>query len=207
MEPHVAEDEDLEKLKSWWKTNGTSILVGIALGLGGLGGYNGWVFYTESQAESASNLFSQFRVAVNDEKPESAALLAGELREDYAGSPYTASAQLILARDQFQAGDATAARDSLNWVISNADDISLKHTARLRLAYIELAEGNGQKALDLLSTDSVEGFTSQYAELKADAHASLGEIEKARAKYDEAINSLPAGSAYMDILKAKQAGL
>ena len=31
MEPHVAEDEDLEKLKSWWKTNGTSILVGIAL--------------------------------------------------------------------------------------------------------------------------------------------------------------------------------
>ena len=42
MEPHLAEDEELQKLKTWWKSNGTSIIVGIALGIGAIAGVNGW---------------------------------------------------------------------------------------------------------------------------------------------------------------------
>ena len=36
------EEEQVEKLKAWLKENGLSIVMGIIIGVGGIGGYNYW---------------------------------------------------------------------------------------------------------------------------------------------------------------------
>ena len=36
------EEEQVEKLKAWLKENGLSIVMGIVIGVGGIGGYNYW---------------------------------------------------------------------------------------------------------------------------------------------------------------------
>ena len=36
------EEEQVERLKAWLKENGLSIVFGIVIGVGGIGGYNYW---------------------------------------------------------------------------------------------------------------------------------------------------------------------
>ena len=38
----MAEDEDVAKLKTWWKEYGLTIVAGAVLGLGGIAGWNAW---------------------------------------------------------------------------------------------------------------------------------------------------------------------
>ena len=53
---HFAEDEQTEKIRHWWKKNGTAIIVGLVLGIGSVAGYQGWGVYQTRQAEAASDL-------------------------------------------------------------------------------------------------------------------------------------------------------
>ena len=56
---HVAEDDDTQRIRAWWKKNGMGIVAGVAIGLVGVGGFKGWQAYTEDRALSASDVFQQ----------------------------------------------------------------------------------------------------------------------------------------------------
>ena len=42
MEQFATEEQQVEAIKRFWKEHGTAIIVGAALGLGGLWGWRGW---------------------------------------------------------------------------------------------------------------------------------------------------------------------
>ena len=46
---HFAEDEQTEKIRHWWKKNGSAIIVGLVLGIGSVAGYQGWGVYQRWQ--------------------------------------------------------------------------------------------------------------------------------------------------------------
>ncbi len=205
MDPHLAEDEELAKLKAWWKKNGSSIIVGIVVGLGAIVGVNGWNMYTTNRAETASALYFQLRQHANTPDAGAAASLARELRADFSATPYAASGALIAAGTMYDSGDVDGAREMLDWALQNAADANLQHVARLRLAYLELGEGNAARAVELASVDDPGSYTSHYAEIRADAHRLAGDEDKAREAYDEAIAALgPSVSQYAEVLKAKR---
>ena len=56
---HFAEDEQTEKIRHWWKKNGTAIIVGLVLGVGSVAGYQGWGIYQTRQADVASDLYQE----------------------------------------------------------------------------------------------------------------------------------------------------
>ena len=207
MEPHLAEDEELQKLKQWWKKNGSSIIVGVVLGISAIAGINGWRMYEQNQAETASALFGQLREAISGNSASKASSLATELRDDFSSTPYAPSGALIYAAHVYASGDEAAAREQLEWVIDSGASESLKHTARVRLAWLELAAGNHQRVLQITAVEDVSGFESYYAELKAEAHAMAGDRDKARSAYATALAELPENSDYAEILKAKQNAL
>ena len=41
-EEYQTEEEQIEALKRWWKENGKSIIAGLVLGIGSIGGYRYW---------------------------------------------------------------------------------------------------------------------------------------------------------------------
>ena len=43
---HVAEDDDAQRVRAWWKKNGMGIVAGGAIGVVGVGGFKGWQAYT-----------------------------------------------------------------------------------------------------------------------------------------------------------------
>jgi predicted negative regulator of RcsB-dependent stress response len=198
-----ADQEELDKLKAWWKNYGTSVIFGVLLGAAILIGFRYWTHYTEQRLQTASVLYDRMMQDFRSKRPAMAFKSGESLLNDYSSTPYAGMAGLMLARMDFEAGDAAGGRKHLQWVVEHAKDAATMHAARLRLARINLDSGDKQAALALLEAKDQAGFEAEYAELKGDIHLAQGQREQARAAYREALKQLPAGSPYAPVLNMK----
>jgi predicted negative regulator of RcsB-dependent stress response len=198
-----ADQEDLEKLKTWWKEYGNSLIFGIALGAAILIGVRYWNQYTEQRLEQASALYEQLLQEINMKSKDAARKSGSTLVSEYASTPYAGMAGLILARMEYETGNESAARLQLQWVLDRAGDQAVMHVARLRLARLYFGNGEKDAALALLKVNNEDGFKSEYEELRGDIFIAQGEKDRARNAYRQALKSLPAGSSYAQVLNIK----
>lgn len=197
------EQEDLEKLKAWWKNYGSSAIFGILLGAAILVGFRYWNQHAEQQRYAAASLYERMFQDISAKKIADASKLGESLIGEYSSTPYAGMAGLMLARVDFEAGDLVKARERLQWVLKNADDAAVRHAARLRLARIHLGSGDKEAALALLDVKDRAGFDAEYEELKGDILVAQGQRDAARAAYREALKHLPADSPYAPMLDMK----
>ena len=117
------EEQQVEALKKWWNENGKQVLLGVALGLGALGGWKFYVDHQQGQAENASDLYEQALVADDKESGEKADVnqIVEKLNSNYSNTPYAAVTELVAAKKNYQAGDIETALQNLSWVIDNAE--------------------------------------------------------------------------------------
>lgn len=186
------EDDDLRRLKDWWRANGLALVLGALAGLALIGGWQGWQMYSERQALAASALFDRFE-ALRESQPqaEQLAALAQELQAGYSASPYASWAGLALADFLVQRQAYDQAIEQLQWVVDNADPPPLEHLARVRQARLMWAQGQGEAALKKLDVAYPVAFTPLYAELIGDIHADDGDAAEARSAYKKALATLP----------------
>lgn len=200
-------DDQVASLKAWWKQYGTSLIAGVVIGALLLAGLNYWRQYRTQQAEAAAILYENLLSDFRQHKPEAVATGAGQLVNDYAGTPYAGKAALLLARQKFDAQDVAGARQQLEWAMHNASEAVVQHSARLRLGRLMLEAGETDAVLDLLKVKDSGGFESEYQELKGDALLARDERSAARAAYQAALDSLPRGSGYAAMLGMKRDNL
>lgn len=196
------EQEEIEKLKEWWKNYGGALLIGVLLGLGLLFGYKYWTRYQEQQRTAASVLYMQMSQEVQESRRDTARANGKKLMDDYPRTPYAGMAALMLARLGFEANDQAAARRYLRWAIDHATDAAVKHAARLRLGQLDIANRDYAAALALVQTDA-PGFAEEYLELKGDAYAGLGKPDEARKAYNEALSNLAPNAPARQVLQMK----
>lgn len=199
IDPRFSEEEQVERLKEWWKNNGTSVVVGVAIGVSVIVGVNYWRNYIQSQAEEASARYTQLLSS----QGEAAQEMGSELMSEYAGTPYSSLAALYLAKISYEEGDAGSAESMLKWAIDNSKLSSNQHAARLRLARVYLESGKTDEAEQLINVKQYDGFESEYKELLGDIAMLRGDAIGARAAYEEALSSLPQGSNYSGLLVLK----
>jgi predicted negative regulator of RcsB-dependent stress response len=191
-----SDQEEVDKLKEWWKNYGGALLVGVVLGLALLFGNKYWQEYREEQRLEASALYARMLDEAQAGKTEAARASGETLVQEYDGTPYAGLAALMLARLALEDGDAAAARARLEWAVANATDPPVQHAARLRLGRLHLAAGEYEAALALVQAQA-PGFEAEYLELKGDAHVALAQPEAARAAYEQALEHLaPQEPAY-----------
>ena len=200
------DQEELEKLKEWWKNYGGALLIGVLLGLGLLFGNKYWTRYKEEQRETASALYEQMAKEVQGGKAGQARANGKKLMDDYARTPYAGMAALMLARVSVEANDSATARKDLQWAIDHATDPGVAHTARLRLGQLLLANREYEAALALVQKDA-PGFEAEYAELKGDAYTGLGKREEARAAYQAALDNLAGKTQARTLVEMKFANI
>lgn len=181
------DDERVEDLKRWWKENGASILIGIALGVIAIFGWRYWISHRDAQAEIASGAYDTFVAAV--EKPDAgpARQLGQTLIADFPKSPYAALTALRLAKLALAGGDSTTASQQLEWVIGNARSDELRDIARLRLARVKLAAGQTAEAEKLLESMATASLNVEREELKGDLYLAGNQPDKARTAYATAL--------------------
>lgn len=197
------EQEELEKLKAWWKNYGGALVLGVVLGLGLLFGSKYWNEYQETRRQAASDLYADMSRQARDGKVDAARASATRLTADYASTPYAGMAALMLARLSFDAGDRAAARTHLQWAVDHARDPATVHAARLRLGRLLLDAREYDAALAQTQASSQAGFESEYAELRGDVYAAQGKTTEAREAYAAALKQLPADTPHRRVLQMK----
>lgn len=191
-----SDQDEVDKLKEWWKAYGGALVLGVVLGLALLFGNKYWQQHREEQRLAASELYAQMLDQVQAGKTDAARESGGTLVQEYARTPYGPLAALVLARLAFDAGDTAEARAQLEWAMANAEVPAVQHAARLRLGRLRLAAGEYQAVLELVQPQA-PGFEAEYLELQGDAQLGLGRAEAAREAYEQALGHLaPQEPAY-----------
>lgn len=182
--------EQSELVQKWLRDNGVSIIVGIAIGLVGIFGWQQWRKHQAGNEAEASQLYQQVQIAQASGKSDAATQLTDQLMKDYAKSPFAVFAVSDRARQQVEARQLDKAEASLEWAESHASEPALKSLTQLRMAQVEMARDNGKAALatlDKIPTDSYQGLVQ---ELRGDVLVKLGRPDDARKAYQAAMSAL-----------------
>src|SRR5699024_6292476 len=188
------DDDELNQLLGWLKTNGPALAAGLILGLIVVVGWKGWQAHLESQAQAAARLYGSFVQEIQTgDVSEQATADASQLKQDFAGSPYAANAAFRLAALAVKNDQYDKALGQLDWVLTNSESVPMQNLARLRKARVLWANGQADAALQLLEKKHPASFERLYAELVGDIHAARGERADAHAAYKKAAEA--AGNA------------
>ena len=193
MDNYASDEELVENIKKWWKANGLSIIIGLAIGLAAIFGWRYWRSYQDHQAEAASQRYEALSQAVEAGKTAEANEQGEALANEFSRSPYTLLAMLQLARLAVQEGDNAVAAERLRWVVEHADRQELKDIARLRLARVLLALNQLAEAETQLEQINSAVFYAEREELKGDLYLARAEPDKARVAYGAALAAAGAG--------------
>jgi len=185
------DEEQVEKLKTWLKENGLSIVFGIIIGVGGIGGYNYWNQMQETTAAEASAHFSKMIEALNAGDGESLRAEADILQRDYGKTDYALMAQLALASQHVKDGNFDQAEQALQQVVDSAEQKPLAYVSRTRLAAVQIQNGQFDQALSTLDAEFPGEFSARVEELRGDAYALQGKVAEAIQAYRDAQSSTP----------------
>ena len=185
----LSEKEQIELMREWWKENGTFVIAGIVLGVGGILGFN---FWKSSQLETqlaASVQYEALTEDVADNRVEPAEAIAASIQADYAATIYADQARLAMAKLYMDQGRDDDAAQQLQALLDAGNSDELRKVARLRLAKINLYQGKPEAVLTLLEGFAESGFAARYSEAIGDAHVALGNYAEAEAAYSTAMNA------------------
>ena len=194
----LSEDEQWDALKRWVKTNGPSILVMVAVALLGYFGWQWWLERQDRLAREAGAVYTAVLADFDDEKVEQALKGIEKLHKDYPKSAYTSPADLAAANVYVNADQLDKAVPFLERVTNSAVDKPLRSIARLRLARVQSAQGQHDKALATLGTANMGVFESAYAETRGDVLYAKGDRAGALKEYEAARKLLTPESAGKD---------
>ncbi|MFT6898106.1 MAG: putative negative regulator of RcsB-dependent stress response [Paraglaciecola sp.] len=197
MEHYETEEQQIEAIKRFWKENGTAIIVGAVLGLGGLWG---WRYFNEQQVtqqEEASVNFEQQSAQLASD--ESAFSQAQAYIDQHSDTGYALLMSFKLAQQAIERGDLAEAAKQLAFAASNGDNVAVQSIANLRLARVQLELDNTQEALVTIDKVLDQAFTAQQQEVKGDIYLAQKLFDKARAAYSAALQANSANT----ILKMK----
>lgn len=194
-----SDDEKAQELKAWWKENGTSVVVGIALAIGGMFGWQQWQTHQKTKAEGGSRLFAQFSDENTDSATKAEALK--QLTADFSGTPYSALAALKAAKTACLSDTKENCVSLLKQASqSSQEDISI--IANLRLARAYISDNKLDEATKITNQKMPAAYASLIDEVKGDIFFAKKEFDKAREAYDRAI--LSSAGQNVQFLKMKR---
>jgi predicted negative regulator of RcsB-dependent stress response len=193
--------EQSERVQKWLRENGLSIIVGIAIGLVGIFGWQQWRQHRVGHQEQAAELYGQMQAAAAVGKNDLADTLTDSLSKDYADTAFASFALSERAQRQVQAKQLDKAVASLAEAEKNAGDIELKALMQLRTAQVQLAQDKAADAIATLDRMPAKLYVGLSQELRGDAQVKLGHPEEARKAYEAAKAALgenaPQGGALL----------
>ena len=174
-----------DRIKRFWKENGTAIIVGAVLGLGGLWG---WRYYNDEQIAAKEQASAAF-------ESQTAALLAedanfGQAKQYIDENSDTGYALLMafqLAQQAIDRKDLSEAEKQLEFAAANSQNEAVNALANLRLARVQLALEQPEKALASAENITTAAFSAQQQEIKGDIYVKQEMFDKARSAYSAAV--------------------
>jgi predicted negative regulator of RcsB-dependent stress response len=197
VEEYSTEEQQVEAIKKFWKENGTAIILGAVIGLGGLWG---WRYYNEQRIASQEQASEQYEQAISKlEQGDQGFDEAKRFVSENPDNHYAALAALQLAQQAVDQDNLDEASAQLKLAADKAGVDALASVARLRLARVQIRQQAYEEALATLASVTAQSFKSQVLELQGDVYVAQEKLDQARSAYSEALQ-LNAGN---NLLKMK----
>ena len=195
------EQEQWERVKRWIRENGPWLVAGVVLGLGALAGWRWWEARIERRHVEASDSYQRIIDTLEKNERADALKAVDALRAEYASSAYADQADLLAARVHVEANELGDAVTRLERVMKGSDDPQLQLVARVRLARVQIAQGNVDAALATLGAVDSGAFAARFDDVRGDALHLKGDRAAALAAWQkaEAASSDPTKPATVDL--------
>ncbi|MEC7595869.1 MAG: tetratricopeptide repeat protein [Pseudomonadota bacterium] len=191
-----SEEEQVDKLKKWWDSNGKQIIAGAVIGLGAIFGWNSYVDYQDNKSLNARELYLSYESnSANVEAYD-------KLIKNHSSSIYADQGTLLMAKYLFDAGSYSLALDTLE-LLKNRENSVIASTAILRSASIHLEQGQHEEALSVLNIENANGFSGLFYNLAGDIYLDLGNNEEAKKNYALAIENITENSSLAQLIQIK----
>jgi predicted negative regulator of RcsB-dependent stress response len=196
------EYEQGEKVRSWLRENGSSLLTGILLGLALIMGWQWWQGRGVRQKEDAAAQYTALTDAITAKDEAKVKTFAAVIDEKYADSPFAPLARMRRAQFLQASGKADAAIDLLRKAPVPADP-ALAELQTLRLARLQLVAGKAEDALKTVAGITDPLFPAVLGELRGDIHLARGKRDEARKAYEQAMTTLDEAAPTRRIVELK----
>lgn len=199
---HYDDEAQAEQLKTWWRENWMPLAAGLALGLGGIFGWEQWKVHQQDRAVEAARMYEDLKTALVADKADEARSIGDKLKSDYAKTPYAAQAMLRLAQHAVDKARYDEALPPLAWVAANSADEQLRPLAKLREARVLAQQGKFDEALNRLD-GAGEAYVALAEDLRGDIKLAQGDRKAARAAFEKALAASDAAAANRETLQRK----
>ena len=178
--------EQSEKVKNWLKDNFLSIVLGVAIGLGGLFGWQQWQVY---QLEHKASAYTEYQAYQSEAElnPDAAQSRIDALRNDYNDTGYATMVQMERAAALVEQGEMQQAKTLLEQALQSSPMPALSDLINIRLARLEVGMDQAEQALDRLARIDEDSYPALIAEIRGDAHTMLNQYSEAKVAYEMAI--------------------
>ena len=198
----LEEQENLNAIRHWWEDNALYVYIAIGVAVLAIGGWMGWKSWSQAQEEDAALMLTAVEKADKAGKvPAIDALVAKHPRSFYASE-----AQLLAARELFDAAKLPEAAQRLDWVLRNGRE-EHRGVARVRLAAVLLDQKKYAEALELLDANKDDAYTALVADVKGDVLFAQGRVDEARAAYKLVVEKSEARSPLRSMAEVKLSAL
>ena len=203
----LQEQEQLDDLKAFWKRWGNLITWLITACLLAFAAWNAWGWYQRNQAAQAGAMFDELDRAAVAGEVDKAGRVFGDMKERFAGTALTQQAGLLVAKLQYDKGQADAAKASLGWVADNAMEDEYRSIARLRLAGVLLDAKDYPGAMKALDAAKAKEFVALVEDRRGDVLLAQGKTNEARTAYQSAYKAMDEKVDYRRLVEAKLTAL
>jgi predicted negative regulator of RcsB-dependent stress response len=203
----LEEQEQLDQLKHFWNRYGnliTALALLVALGVAGV---NVWNWWQRDQAVKAGAMYDEIDKTVQAGDADRAAALFAGLKDRYPRTAFAQQAGLLVARLQFEKGQADNARATLSWVGEHATESEYQTVARLRLAGVLMDQKKYDEALKQLDGATDKEFEALVADRRGDILLAQGKKDEAKAAYQKAWTAMDSKVDYRRLVEAKLTAL
>lgn len=192
LDDPLDEHEQSERVLEWLRANGAGLIGGIVLGLAAIGGWKWWQQHQQQQQVARAD---QYQAAINaiEAGDGQGAAKVGALGEGV----YADLAALELAASQAEANQGAAAIETLRGIAPGNPAIA--DIVNQRLARLLIDTDQAEAALALVDNAS----TPAALQVRGDAQYALGQRDKARESYQQALTRLDLASPLRRVLELK----
>jgi predicted negative regulator of RcsB-dependent stress response len=196
------EQERLAELRGWWEDNRLYVILAVAAAVLSYGGWQGWRYWNERQAEDAASMYRPVADAAKGGEPKKILEVAQPLIAKHPGSFYASDAALVAAKAAFDAGSLEEARKQLEWVMDKGAG-EHRDVARIRLAAVLLEQKKYDEALKALDGNRAPAFEAIAADTRGDVMLAQGRLAEARSAYKLAMEKSDKRSPVHGIAETK----
>jgi len=196
------EHEQGERVRTWLRQNGSSLILGIALGLALVFGWKWWQGKGATHQVEAAKQYQLLADAVTAKDGKKVQVFANQLASEFGDTAYGSLARLRQAAFLQDSGK-TAEAIALLQVAPPKERADLAEIRQMRLARLLLVSGKPTEAGQALARIATPTYPEVAEELRGDIAIAKGDRDAARKAYENALTHLDQSAATRQLVELK----